>query len=99
MINRYGPMMDTNLVLPMGPDKTRLIFDYYSQPAQATDEPFITRGLAASDIVQQEDIALCESVQRGLGSVAYDRGRYSVKREIAALHFHRLLAEELRLPV
>lgn len=48
-----------------------------------------------SDEVQQEDIGLCESVQRGLRSSTYDRGRYSVKRENGVHHFHTLLAEFL----
>jgi hypothetical protein len=34
--------------------------------------------------------------KRGLGSRAFDRGRHSVKREKAALHFHQLLAPDLR---
>lgn len=29
MINRYGPWMDTNLVLPLGPRKCQVIFDYF----------------------------------------------------------------------
>ncbi|XP_068472191.1 choline monooxygenase, chloroplastic-like isoform X1 [Phaseolus vulgaris] len=29
MINRYGPWMDTNLVVPLGPNKCQVIFDYY----------------------------------------------------------------------
>ncbi|KAL9325916.1 hypothetical protein ACSQ67_006561 [Phaseolus vulgaris] len=29
MINRYGPWMDTNLVVPLGPNKCKVIFDYY----------------------------------------------------------------------
>ncbi|XP_026458018.1 choline monooxygenase, chloroplastic-like isoform X2 [Papaver somniferum] len=29
MINRYGPWMDTNLVLPLGPNKCQVIFDYF----------------------------------------------------------------------
>ncbi len=95
MINRYGPMMDTNLALPLGPDRTLVLFDYYFAPELAEDETFVERSLTSSDVVQQEDIHICESVQRGLHSRAYDRGRYSVTREIGALHFHRLLAEEL----
>ncbi|GAB2267400.1 hypothetical protein Dimus_002384 [Dionaea muscipula] len=29
MINRYGPWMDTNLVLPLGPRKCQVVFDYF----------------------------------------------------------------------
>jgi len=48
-----------------------------------------------SDEVQQEEIGLCESVQRGLRSATYDRGRYSVRRENGVHHFHTLLSEFL----
>lgn len=27
--NRYGPWMDTNLVIPLGPRKCQVIFDYF----------------------------------------------------------------------
>ena len=35
-------------------------------------------------------------VQKGLASRSYDTGRFSVRREIAGYHFHRLLARQLR---
>jgi choline monooxygenase len=52
----------------------------------------MTKAIAFSDEVQQEDIGLCESVQRGLQSSLYDRGRYSVRRENGVHHFHMVLA-------
>lgn len=94
MINRYGPMMDTNWVLPHGHDQTEVIFDYYFIEALGSDREFVDRSLAASDVVQKEDVEICESVQRGLESSSYDKGRYSVKREAGEHHFHRLLAAD-----
>jgi choline monooxygenase len=96
MINRYGPMMDTNWVIPRGHDETEVIFDYYFTRETARDEDFVQKSLAASDVVQVEDVEICESVQKGLGSSSYDQGRYSVKREMGEHHFHRLLAEDFR---
>jgi len=96
MINRYGPMMDTNWVVPRGHDQTEVIFDYYFMPELARDASFVEKSLAASDVVQIEDVDICESVQKGLGSSSYDQGRYSVKREGGEYHFHRLLAEDFR---
>ena len=55
----------------------------------------IQKAVDFSEQVQQEDIGLCESVQRGLQSSLYDRGRYSVKRENGVHHFHMLLSEFL----
>ena len=42
--------------------------------------------------VEMEDEEIIESVQTGIGSRLYDRGRYSPRRERGTHHFHRLLA-------
>lgn len=93
MINRYGPMMDTNWVIPLDQDRTLTVFDYFFH--QDAEADFIEASLAASHQVQQEDIAICESVQRGLNSSAYDVGRYAPRLEQAEHHFHSMLAAEL----
>ena len=95
MLNRYGPILDTNLVLPLGPEETLVVFDYFFEEGRADDTAFVEQSLAASDAVQREDVELCERVQRGLASRAYDRGRYAPLVEGGMLHFHRLLARDL----
>ena len=73
---RYGPWLDVNWVTPTSPTTCSVLFDYFlDEGVLATDERAVTEGLAASNQVQQEDVALCESVQRGLQSPAYDCGR------------------------
>jgi choline monooxygenase len=57
----------------------------------------IQKAVSFSDEAQQEDIAPCQSVQKGLRSATYDCGRYSVKRENGVQHFHLLLREFLEL--
>ncbi|CAH8302912.1 unnamed protein product [Eruca vesicaria subsp. sativa] len=96
MINRYGPWMDTNLVIPLGPRKCKVVFDYFLDPSLKDDEAFIKRSLEESERVQMEDVGLCESVQRGLESPAYDKGRYALV-EKAMHHFHCLLHQNLKL--
>ncbi|KFK29548.1 hypothetical protein AALP_AA7G148200 [Arabis alpina] len=96
MINRYGPWMDTNLVIPLGSRKCKVVFDYFLDPCLKDDEAFIKRSLEESERVQMEDVVLCESVQRGLESVAYDKGRYALV-EKAMHHFHCLLHQNLKL--
>ncbi|EPS72057.1 hypothetical protein M569_02697, partial [Genlisea aurea] len=95
MINRYGPWMDTNLVLPMGPKRCQVVFDYFLEPSFKDDKQFIDGSLKESEIVQVKDIALCTAVQRGLDSPAYNVGRYSPSVETAMHHFHRLLHKNL----
>ncbi|KAJ6331808.1 hypothetical protein OIU76_010235 [Salix suchowensis] len=77
MINRYGPWMDTNLVLPLGPRKCQVIFDYFIETHLKDDKDFIERSLVDSERVQIEDTKLCEGVQRGLETPAYSSGRYA----------------------
>ena len=48
---------------------------------------------AALDIVEREDEAIVEQVQRGVRSRLYDRGRFSPKRESGVHQFHRMIAE------
>jgi choline monooxygenase len=87
--------MDTNLVIPRGVDKTEVIFDFYfadvSDSARAANQASID----VSHEIQDEDVAICVSVQRGLRSRAYDTGRLSVRREAGEHLFHRLLHRDL----
>jgi choline monooxygenase len=97
MINCYQDVMDINLVLPLGPQRCKVIFDFYFAPREGEDaERFRAQSMAVAHQIQLEDNGICEEVQRGLASQAYDTGRYSVKREAGALHFHRLLAQALQ---
>lgn len=91
MINRYGPWMDTNLVIPLGPTRCKVVFDYFLDGSLKDDRAFIEQSLKDSEIVQIEDIILCEGVQRGLQSPAYCSGRYAPSVEQAMYHFHSLL--------
>jgi choline monooxygenase len=96
MVNWYEGVMDTNLVRPLGPDRTEVVFDFYF--ADASDAAR-ERNLASIEIgqrIQDEDTGICASVQRGLGSRAYTSGRLSVRREAGEHLFHRLLAADLR---
>jgi choline monooxygenase len=99
MINWYDGAMDTNLVIPRGVDKTEVIFDFYfpdvSDGARA-------RNLASIEVgqrIQDEDVAICKSVQGGLNSRAYNAGRLSVRREAGEHLFHRLLHADLKSAV
>ena len=98
MLNVYQGQMQLNLVLPDGHDRTTVIFDWYSSqaPEQAAADPQWTRMLAFSDEIQDEDIGICEAVQKNLRSRVYERGRYSATRENGVHHFHGLLHEFLQ---
>src|SRR5215469_8930537 len=96
MLNIYPDNISTNLIVPLSVDKTLTIFEWFFHDVDsAKTRDRIGKAVAFSDEVQQEDILLCENVQKGLRSSTYDRGRYSVKRENGVHHFHMLLSEFL----
>jgi len=97
MVNIYEGLMDINVVLPLGPLRCRVLFDFYFADADNPErQQFIADSIAVAHQVQMEDQTICEQVQRGLCSRTYDTGRFSVKREAGAYHFHQLLASYLR---
>jgi choline monooxygenase len=97
MLNLYKGVMDTNLVLPLGVDRCRVVFDFYFADTDGPEAAkFIADSIAVGHQIQLEDVGICEDVQRGLGSRFFETGRFSVRREVAGYHFHRLLADHLR---
>lgn len=96
MLNVYPDNYSTNLIVPLGPERTLTIFEwYFRDPEQPEVQEKIRRTVEFSDEIQVEDIAICEAVQRGLRSRTYTSGRYSVERENGVHHFHGLLARFL----
>lgn len=92
-LNIYPDNMSINIIVPLSFDRTLTIFEWFFLPD--TDAAIPARTIAFSDEIQQEDIRLCEAVQRGLHSDTYERGRLSVKRENGVHHFHLLVHEFL----
>jgi choline monooxygenase len=95
MINVYEGVMDTNLVLPLAPDRCLVQFDFFFADVSESRREHNANSVAVSHKVQDEDVDICESVQRGLRSRAYGAGRLSVRRECGEHLFHRLLAKDL----
>jgi choline monooxygenase len=96
MLNWYEGYLDTNLVIPLGADRCGVIFDFYFANVSPEQLPYIRQSMEVSERVQQEDIVICDGVQRGLSSRAYQAGRLSVRREAGEHLFHRLLAADLK---
>ena len=92
---------ERNLVLniiPVGPDKTLETYDFYLEtPEPDAMELDAIRYL--DEVLQVEDIALVESVQRGMNTPAFSQGRIvhdpdgSGKSEHAVHHFHGLVLD------
>ncbi len=89
MLNFYPWGLSVNVVKPLSVAMTRVSFLSY-----VWDESKIGMGAGADlDRVEREDEAIVETVQRGVRSRIYSRGRYSPLREQGTHHFHRLLSK------
>ena len=87
MFNFYPWGISINVVRPVAVDRTRVSFLAY-----VWDPERLGRGAGGDlDRVEREDESVVESVQRGVRSRIYRRGRYSPTREQGVHHFHRLL--------
>jgi choline monooxygenase len=94
-LNLYpGPgNVSLNLFLPIELDKTLAIFDYcFVEEVTKQDEENFARFI---DQVQEEDIVLCESVQRGLNSGFFEQGKLMLHHEKALRHFQLLVYRSL----
>ena len=97
MLNVLPGRLQTNLVLPLGHDRCRVVFRYYYDDVMSdAARRKLAEDVAYSDHVQAEDIGICERVQVGLGSRAYDRGRFAVPYEEGVYHFQSRLRDAYR---
>lgn len=91
MFNFYPWGLSINVVRPEAPERTRVEFIAY-----VGREDRLDRGAGSGlDRVEREDESVVESVQAGLKSRFYRRGRFSPAREDGVHHFHRLLSAAL----
>lgn len=97
MFNIYQGMLQTNVIIPVSPEKTIVRFDWYIR-ADMYDEVAkkMPELIKFSDQVQDEDTRICEAVAQNLKSGSYSQGRYCVKRENGVHHFHGLIAELMK---
>jgi len=88
MLNFYPWGLSMNVVSPLGTSRTRVSFVSY-----VWNESLREQGVGGDlHKVEMEDEEVVESVQRGVSSRLYDRGRFSVRREVGTHHFHHMLA-------
>jgi len=96
MLNYYEGVLDTNLVRPITIDRTEVIFDFYFADVSQSARERNLQSINVGEKIQDEDVDICESVQRGLNSRVYQAGRLSARREAGEHLFHRLLYADLK---
>ena len=92
MLNCYPDNVSLNIILPLGPERTLAIFEWYL-PEEKLGSEAARKALEFSDEIQIEDGAICEIVQKNLHSRSYHSGRYSVKQEKGLHAFHQIYRE------
>ncbi|MEL6421909.1 MAG: aromatic ring-hydroxylating dioxygenase subunit alpha [Pseudomonadota bacterium] len=92
--------ISTLQMLPAGAERTIEYQDWFlldPQPSEQLREAMVYQ----KDVLQPEDIGLCESVQRGLNSRGYNQGRFVVDADESELsehavhHFQQMVVEAL----
>ncbi|MEM7057902.1 MAG: aromatic ring-hydroxylating dioxygenase subunit alpha [Pseudomonadota bacterium] len=94
------PNMSVLQMNPSAPETCREYQDWFTLGGEVT--PQLKDAIDyQKDVLQPEDIGLCESVQRGLKSLGYNQGRFIVDEGLTELsehavhHFQRMVAEAL----
>jgi choline monooxygenase len=89
MLNCYPDNVSLNIILPLEPERTAGIFEWYLPETNLSSEA-ARKSLEFSHEIQLEDEAICEVVQKNLHSRSYHSGRYSVKQERGVHAFHEI---------
>ncbi|MEX0303731.1 MAG: SRPBCC family protein [Leisingera sp.] len=85
-------------IIPVGPDRTLETYDFFLETPEP-DQMELDAIRYLDEVLQREDIAICESVQRGMNTPAFTQGRIvndptgSGKSEHAVHHFHGLVLD------
>jgi choline monooxygenase len=90
MLNCYPDNVSLNIVLPLAPERSLAIFEWYL-PEKDLGSEAAKASVRFSEEIQIEDVA----IQKNLHSRSYRRGRYSVKQEKGVHAFHRMYAEAM----
>lgn len=84
-------------IIPVGEGRTRETYDFFFEDSEPNEQEWEAIRYI-DNVLQREDIDIVESVQRGMGTPAYESGRFvhdpdSGMTEHAVHHFHGLVLE------
>jgi Rieske 2Fe-2S family protein len=84
-------------LLPRGPERTTVITEYLFRPEALDDTEAVAEIVEFNELVNTQDFAVCERVQRGVRSRAFDHGFFAARDELPLAFKRRYL--EARGPV
>ena len=91
MLNYYKWGLSINIIEPISKEKTRVKYMTY----HLKGEKIPSDSSSSVDSVEIEDQAVVTSVQQGIKSANYHRGRFSPDLEKGVHYFHKLISEKL----
>lgn len=94
-LNVYDDGMNVEHMVPLGHDRTRLVYTFFFRDAGEAARGRIEASLAISREVTLEDARICEAVQRNLNAGVYEAGRVSPRHENGVWFFHALVRRAL----
>lgn len=100
MLNILPGRLQTNRIVPTGDTSCRIDFEYYYRPGLAQAEASrIAQDQSLAEVTQQQDVDICERVQRAFASGSYTVGRVHPTREQGVHHFQELYRAAMRTAV
>jgi len=97
MLNILPGRVQINSIVPINADNCLTIFDFFYSETDPEKLAIKSKDdLQISDVVQQEDIKICEQVQKGLRSGTYNKGRICPAEEQGVWAFHNNLRRAYR---
>ena len=90
MLNFYHWGLSINIVEPVSPEKTRIKFLIFTIQGKNS-----VKEIQKLEQVELEDEAVVNSVQKGIKSKLYSRGRYAPRHEQGVHYFHQLLTKHI----
>jgi len=90
-INIYKNGMNLEIVMPTGPDTSELRYCYLFNDVTEAAKEENQRAIDLSLLVTQQDIDICEIVQKNLSAGVYQMGELSPRHENGVVYFHDLV--------
>ncbi len=92
MFNILPGRLQVNSIIPVDANHCLTVFDFFFSETDPDQLALRAKDdLSVSDLIQHEDIAICEQVQKGLESGSYHKGRLSVSEERGVWAFQNSL--------
>ena len=92
LLNIAPGRLQTNIIEPINASSCNVHFDYYFENIKPNK---IMEDVEFSEQVQQEDINICERIQKGLESNGFDYGVFSDKYETGVSHFQSYIENKV----